>query len=155
VKPHYQAKDVSKILGYKGTKKVADLSNRGIIKPEVKRASGTGTVNLYSFKNLLQFALYDELRELGCSRVRIRRIFDLLDDNVPAIYNEPSEEDENETAFLQMSKGVGEESMTATIMRVPRGDPLMYDWPPGAVRAFQGINISDLKRIIIEGIWRL
>lgn len=154
MKSHYQARDVAKILGYKGTKKIADLSNRGIIKPEVKKASGTGTVHLYSFKNILQFALYDELRSLGCARVRIRRIFDLLDENVPEIYQRLSE-DEAETVFLHMLKQVDEESWTATVIRVPKGKPLMFDWPPGAISVYLSVNISDLKRKITEGIGML
>jgi predicted RNase H-like HicB family nuclease len=80
----FNSKAVSKIIGI--PIRVIDYWDReNFIKPSVSEASGSGSVRLYSFTDLIQFKVAKFLRDQGLSLQKIRKSLNFLRKHLPEV----------------------------------------------------------------------
>ncbi len=80
----YNSKAVSKIIGV--AMRVIDYWDRtAFIKPSVSEASGSGSMRLYSFTDLIQFKVAKFLRDQGLPLQKIRKSLNYLRKHLPEI----------------------------------------------------------------------
>jgi hypothetical protein len=75
MKTAFQSKDVQRVIGRK-KQRVEYLSRQLRIIPEVAEVQGTGYVHLYSFRNLLQFAVAESMSAAGLTVEHVRKLLD-------------------------------------------------------------------------------
>ena len=73
----FQAKDIQRILGIPKSR-YEYLANKLGITPEVEEVMGTGYTHLYSFENLMFFAMGHRLNKLGLGPKSVRRVLGSL-----------------------------------------------------------------------------
>jgi predicted RNase H-like HicB family nuclease len=80
----YNSKTVSRIIGI--AMRVIDYWDRtALIKPSISEASGSGSMRLYSFTDLIQFKVAKFLRDQGLSLQKIRKSLHYLRKHLPEI----------------------------------------------------------------------
>ncbi len=77
MKRWFQSGDIQRLLGVQ-KQRVEYLSLKIPIRPEVEQVSGTGKAHLYSFRNALQFAIAQEVSDLGLYLTEIRSILEMV-----------------------------------------------------------------------------
>ena len=77
MKTSFQSGDIQLLLGAP-KQRIEYLSLKIPIRPELEQVSGTGKANLYSFRNSLQFAIAQEVSNLGLYLTEIRSILDTI-----------------------------------------------------------------------------
>jgi DNA-binding transcriptional MerR regulator len=75
---YFQAKDIQIILNIKKVRYEYLASKIGII-PDIEEVEGTGRAHLYSFENLLQFAIAHNANKLGLPLRTVKKLFDYLE----------------------------------------------------------------------------
>lgn len=78
----YDSKKVSRVLGI-SLRQLQYWDEKGIVKPSLRRASGKGTVRLYSFEDLVQLKVVKRLRENNISLIKIKKSVDFLKNMLP------------------------------------------------------------------------
>jgi hypothetical protein len=72
----FKSGDIQRLLGVQ-KQRVEYLSLKIPIPPEVEQVGGTGRAHLYSFRNALQFAIAQEVSNLGLYLTEIRSILEM------------------------------------------------------------------------------
>src|SRR5918996_1721141 len=73
----YRAPQVTKLLGI-SYRQLDYWDRTGLVKPSVKGAQGSGTQRLYSFEDMLQLKVIDQLLDAGVSLQKVRKAVDYL-----------------------------------------------------------------------------
>lgn len=82
----YDSKKVAKVLGVT-FRQLQYWDEKGIVKPSVRKASGRGTLRLYSYEDLVQLKVVKKLRDSNISLKKIKRSVDYLKSILPSIEN--------------------------------------------------------------------
>src|SRR4030066_1991113 len=80
----FNSKTVSKILGIP-IRVIYYWDRTAFIKPSISEASGSGSMRLYSFTDLIQFKVAKFLRDQGLSLQKIRKSLNFLRKHLPEI----------------------------------------------------------------------
>ena len=86
----YKVKDIKKLFGIDKNKLFYWIHTYGLLKPEIEKASGTGTKTKFSLKNLLELAVLREMLDFGFDLKTTRTIkmrIDSYKENDENIYN--------------------------------------------------------------------
>lgn len=78
MKKEFQSKDIRRMLGV-NQERVAYLSEKISIIPEIEEVEGTGRAHIYSFRNALQFAFAHYLGRLGLGPRAIKQALTTLE----------------------------------------------------------------------------
>jgi len=113
---HFEARDVMELLGIDKNKLFYWINTHRLLKPEIAKASGTGTRVRFSVKNLLELAVIKEMLEFGFDLVAIKKIKRKLDNFKDEegtkidVFESTLESHNPEEAVIKMSKlkGKGE-----------------------------------------------
>jgi len=81
MKNQFQAKDIQGLVGIPKHRYEYIASKIGI-KPEVEEVEKTGHTHLYSFKNLLEFAIVNTANKLGIGPKAVKEILAFLSNNI-------------------------------------------------------------------------
>ncbi len=78
---HFQAKDIQRLIDIP-KHRYEYLASKIGIKPEIEEVEKTGHVHLYSFKNLLEFAIVNTANNLGIGPKAVKEILRFLSNNM-------------------------------------------------------------------------
>lgn len=82
----YDSKKVAKVLGIT-FRQLQYWDEKGIIKPSIRKASGKGTLRLYSYEDLVQLKVVKKLRDSNISLKKIKKSVDYLKSMLLGIQN--------------------------------------------------------------------
>jgi DNA-binding transcriptional MerR regulator len=148
---YFQAKDIQLILNIKKVRYEYLASKIGII-PDIEEVEGTGRAHLYSFKNLLQFAIAHNANKLGLPLRTVKKLFDHLENYDDEVQSElfVSGIDTNVSIYCAYYGDFHIIFIKGNVMRYYHAAPIKIRELKGPLESLTGEDLKEHKQNFIK-----